>query len=261
MKIRVLGTGTSTGVPVPGCQCSVCQSTDPYNERLRCSVYIESDCGQGLLIDTTPDLRQQALRYSISRVDGVLFTHSHADHVFGLDDLRCFTFGRAAPLSVYADEATSADLRHKFDYVFASKTTYEGGSPPRLQLKNIEHYRPIEVCGLEVNPLSIMHGSMPTLGFRVGPFAYLTDCSEIPKRSKEQLQGLEVLIIDGLRDRPHKTHFTQEQAVREVEQLRPKKSYLTHISHEIDHHEANRKIQKLTALSVELAYDGLLIEL
>ena len=216
-------------------------------------------CGR-ILIDTSPDLRYQALREGIGRVDAVLFTHTHADHVFGLDDLRSFNFINNSTIDIYAGEESAAELEHRFNYAFFPDPNYEGGAAPRLKLHRIVPLHPIEVCGAKVLPLALKHGSMNVLGFRIKNFAYLTDCSFIPEESREQLHGLDSILIDGLRYRPHKTHFTHEQAVAEIEKIRPKISYLTHISHEVEHEAGNAKLRELTKLPVEIAYDGLTLD-
>ncbi|MFN8392605.1 MAG: MBL fold metallo-hydrolase [Bdellovibrionota bacterium] len=282
MNIRVLGSGTSTGVPVPGCTCAVCTSHDPLNKRLRTSVFVEiqptdvpsrraidptiepsetSRVAGGILIDTSPDLRYQALRASIAKIDAVLYTHVHADHVFGIDDLRSFNFINQSVIPVYASEESAAELEHRFSYAFFPDPRYEGAAPPQLTLTRMRPFEPIRLFGIEILPLPVRHGKMEVFGFRIGDFAYLTDCSFIPDETRARLEGLEVLILDGLRYRPHKTHFSHEQAVREIERIAPKRSYLTHVSHEVEHHSANENLRKLTSLAVELAYDGLEINL
>jgi phosphoribosyl 1,2-cyclic phosphate phosphodiesterase len=265
----VLGSGTSTGVPVPGCRCRVCLSADPLNKRLRTSILFElgteksggTDSGPAILVDTSPDLRYQALRSGITHIDAVLYTHVHADHVFGIDDLRSFNFINGNVIPVYASETSASELESRFTYAFFADALYEGGAPPQLSLQRIRPYEPLLLFGTHILPLALKHGRMDVLGFRLGNFAYLTDCSEIPEVSREHLQNLDVLILDGLRYRPHKTHFNHAQAVREIERLSPKRSYLTHISHEVEHHEANEKLRQLTTLPVELAYDGLCIDI
>ncbi len=281
MKIRVLGSGTSTGVPVPGCRCAVCTSTDAKNDRLRTSIFIELERrdvrtagpGEGelvadssqvighVLVDTSPDLRRQALRAGIARVDAVLYTHVHADHVFGIDDLRSFNFVNKSVIDCYASAASAADLEQKFRYAFFPDDDYEGGAPPNLTLSRIEPYKPFVLFGVPVLPLPVLHGSMEVFAYRIGSFGYATDCSEIPERTREHLKDLDVLILDGLRYRPHKTHFTHEQAVREIEILKPKQAYLTHISHELEHHAANEQLKKMTKRNVEMAYDGLVLDI
>lgn len=263
MQITLLGTGTSTGVPIPTCKCEVCTSTEPKNKRLRCSVYLKFNCAEdkcsepfGLLIDTTPDLRCQALKHQIEDIKAVLYTHYHADHIFGLDDLRPFSFSSNHHISAYASEATVKELQRKFDYAFSDKKV-EGGSPPRIQLHTIDSISSLSINGINIQPLPAFHGSMPVLGFRIKDFAYLTDCSMLPEETRKLMQDLKVLVIDGLRERPHKTHFNHQQAIAEIEKLRPQKSYLTHITHEADHNQTNLKLKQMTKQNVSLAYDGL----
>lgn len=276
MRIKVLGTGTSTGVPIAACQCKVCTSQDPKNKRLRCSIYIEvqnkdclypdpdllpTDIVGNILVDTSTDLRQQSLREKINRIDAVLYTHLHADHIYGIDDLRAFNYVNKSVIPVYTSENFAKELATKYAYAFFPDPNYLGASPPKLTINQINAYEKFNLFGLEILPLQILHGNLEILGFRFNNFAYLTDCSYIPEETRKHLDNLEVLIIDGLRERPHKTHFTQEQAIKEIEKISPQKSYLTHISHEVDHHEANKKIASLSKLDIELAYDQLLIEI
>lgn len=275
MRITILGTGTSTGVPVPACECSVCQSKDRFNTRLRTGAYIEvqkkdldgsrehgsDDTVGGILIDTNTDLRAQAIQHKLARIDAVFFTHSHADHIHGIDDLRGFNFARGAPISLYANEETASELEQKFPYCFSNNPEYEGGAPPELGLNRVEPYQVVEVCGTKVLTLLAKHGSRDVLGFRIGDFAYLTDCSGIPEETREHLKDLKVLILDGLRNRPHRTHFTHQQAAREAEIIKAEKTYLTHISHDVDHHEANAKLKSSCNVFVECAYDGMVFEL
>ncbi len=260
---------------MPGCKCEVCKSTDKKNYRLRCSVFIEiqnKDVAQNLtqnpneviasvLIDTATDLRHQALKFGIDKIDAVLYTHIHADHIYGIDELRSFNFINDCSIPIYASETSSNELEVKFNYAFNSNPNYEGASPPKLTLQRINALQPFNLFGLDFLPLPVLHGKMEVFGFRVKNFAYITDCSYIPESTREQLLGLDILIIDGLRNRPHRTHFTHSQAVSEIEKISPKKSYLTHLSHEIDHDRGNLALKDLTQLDVELAYDGLLFEL
>ena len=282
MRITVLGCGTSTGVPVPGCSCEACSSTDPLNQRLRVSVLIEvqkrdlapsnedsaahspteqESVVSRILIDTSTDLRQQALRYQIPRIDAVLYTHTHADHIFGLDDLRSYNFTTKMVIPLYATPLAQSELRRMFQYVFSPDPNYKGAPPPQVSLNNIEPYCSLNVAGVDVLPLALFHGPEPIVGFRIGKFAYLTDCSQIPDRTFAALDGLELLIIDGLRYRKHPTHFTIEEAVAEVEKIKPKQAFLTHLSHDVEYHSANRRIAELTKQAVQVAYDGLTITL
>lgn len=256
MKVTLLGTGTSVGVPRIGCSCPVCQSRDPRNKRLRCSVLLEygrNAADAAILIDTTPDLRTQALRYGMNRLDAVLFTHGHADHLHGLDDVRCFCFDRNQPLPCYGDKRTLDRIRRVFDYAFDSPYAH---SLPQLDLRRIDHFEPLNLIGLRVQPITVMHGSLPVLAFRMGDFAYVTDCNAIPADSMDQLRDLDTLILDALRPKEHPTHFSVAQALEVVTELKPRRAYFTHVAHELDHHSTN---QSLPA-GVELAYDGLVLD-
>ena len=249
-RLTFLGTGTSHGVPMIGCTCAVCQSSDPRDNRTRPSIYIEVDDGPAVLVDTSTDLRQQALMRKVHRVDAILFTHSHADHVMGFDEVRRFNALSGQPIPAYADARTSADLRRMFSYVFDLPQD-KGGGIPQLTLSTIDGA--FNVAGLRVQPVPLMHGSRPVLGFRFGACAYLTDCNAIPERSWSLLEDLDVLVLDALRHRPHPTHFTVAQALAVVDRLKPRRTYFTHICHDLAHAATN---QALPA-SVELAYDGL----
>ncbi|MBM3279579.1 MAG: MBL fold metallo-hydrolase [Candidatus Handelsmanbacteria bacterium] len=253
MKATLLGTGTSSGVPRIACDCAVCLSSDPRNKRLRCSLLVEGS-GGNILVDTTPDLRLQSLRQGLRRVDAVLFTHPHVDHLYGLDELRSFCFGRSAPIPCYGDEGTLGRIRHVFDYAF--KPVYQGmtESVPQLSLNSIAG--PFELCGCPVEPLTVHHGRLPILAYRFGSFAYVTDCNAIPPASLGRLRGLEVLVLDALRHNNHPTHFTVAQALEVVAELRPRRAYLTHIAHDLDHEKTNAALPA----GVELAYDGLSFE-
>jgi phosphoribosyl 1,2-cyclic phosphate phosphodiesterase len=243
----ILGSGTSTGVPVPGCTCAVCVSPLPHNQRTRCSALL-SWAGRHILIDTATDLRQQALREKISQVDAVLFTHTHADHVHGIDDLRPFNHRDREAIPLYGAPADLATLRRVFPYIFAPEP--DAGYRPRLAPREITG--PFELFGVTVRPIPLWHGREATYGYRIGSFAYLTDCSAIPDSSALLLHDLEVLVIDALRFTPHKTHFNVAAALREVARLRPRRALLTHLSHEIDHQRDN----PLLPPGVEFAYDG-----
>lgn len=265
IKVKVLGTGTSTGVPIPLCQCAVCQSAEPENNRTRVSVYIQlnqqrkSDHSDsfGILIDTTPDLRIQALTHKIPRIDAVLITHTHADHVFGIDDLRGFNFAQKTRIPVYASNTSAEILSSMFSYCFFPDPDYEGGAPPALSLQKIEINRSFQLGGHIIEPLPVLHGKTEVLGFRVNDFAYVTDCSEIPQSTKSKMENLDTLILDGLRFRPHPTHYNLEQAIEVVEELAPKHTYLTHISHDVDYKEGCEYLKKNSNKHIELAYDGL----
>ncbi|MCC6952730.1 MAG: MBL fold metallo-hydrolase [Deltaproteobacteria bacterium] len=265
MKITLLGTGTSTGVPVPGCHCRVCASEDPHNHRLRTSAFLElASTAEGtrpfsLLIDTSPDLRAQLLRSRIENVDAVLYTHNHADHTHGFDDLRPINFLHQTPIPAYCSSDTASKLRQSFAYAFSDESSYEGGMLPQVALRVVPPYEPFVLGGETIRPLPVMHGKMEIFGYRIGTFAYITDASLIPERSLGFLQGIDTLVLNALRERGHITHFTLESAVGMVELIQPRKTYFTHMSHEIEHEEGNAKIRAMSSLDIELGYDGLVI--
>lgn len=252
ITVTILGSGTSTGVPVVGCSCAVCASRDPRDVRTRCSALITYR-GKNILIDTSTDLRQQSLREKIERIDAVLFTHTHADHVHGIDDLRPFNFIAGQAIPIYGSPETLASIRGNFSYIFDEDL--EEGYRPQLEPREIEG--PFGLFGLPVEPIELHHGCGRSLGFRIGPFAYLTDCSAIPEASEQRLQGLDVLVIDGLRFRPHSTHFNISQATEIAARLGVSRTLLTHLSHEVEHAVCNQELPE----GVELAFDGQQIEL
>lgn len=252
LRITMMGSGTSTGVPVIGCDCAVCTSDDPRNRRLRPGLKIESDAGV-MLIDTPTDLREQALLFGLPRLDAVLFTHSHADHIFGLDEVRVFNFRQGTDIPCYGTDATLAALRRAFAYAF--EPGQEGGGKPRLELLPVDPDAGVfEVLGLEILPVPVFHGSTPVLGYRIGSFAYVTDCSEIPEESFERLEGVDTLILGALRYRPHSTHFSIGEAVEAARRIGARRTIFTHMSHEVDH---GRLRDPLPREGVELGYDGL----
>jgi phosphoribosyl 1,2-cyclic phosphate phosphodiesterase len=248
-KITVLGSGTSVGVPTIGCHCDVCTSTDPRDQRLRPSVLVSYE-GHNVLIDTTPDLRTQALRAKITHLDAVLFTHHHADHVMGLDDVRPFNFRQKGNIPIYASEPTMAAILRCFPYIFDG--VKKESNIPRLETHLI-HGGAFDLFGLEFLPVPILHGSQQIYGFRFGAAAYLTDHSEVPESSMELLQGLDVLFLDALRYKPHATHSTVERSVKTAERLAAKRTFFTHICHDLGHERA----ESLLPQGVFLAYDGL----
>ena len=252
-RVTFLGTGTSHGVPMIGCACATCQSTDPRDSRLRPSVYLEVADGPSVLIDTSTDLRQQALVRGVTRVDAILFTHSHADHVMGLDEVRRFNMLQKSAIPAYADARTAADLRRTFSYVF-DPADQKGGGVPQIALFRIGG--PFTLGELEIVPVPLLHGHRPVLGFRIGDFAYLTDCSRIPDESWPLLEGVRVMVLDALRDRPHPTHFSVAEALEVVSRLRPERTYFTHICHDLPHAATCARLPA----GVELAYDGLVLE-
>jgi phosphoribosyl 1,2-cyclic phosphate phosphodiesterase len=246
-KVIILGSGTSTGVPVPGCSCTVCLSSSSRNSRTRCSILL-SWGGRNILVDTSTDLRQQALRESIARIDAVLFTHTHADHVNGIDDLRPFNMASGTAIPIFGSPETIAVIRRNFGYIFDENL--EPGYRPRLVTREI--HTPFELFGHTVEPLPLVHGKGRSLGYRFGPFAYLTDCNDIPEETERRLHDLEVLLIDGLRFRPHRTHFNIPQALATAARLKPRRTLLTHLSHDVDH---DRHTSILPA-GAEFAFDG-----
>lgn len=257
LAITVLGSGTSVGVPTIGCPCAVCASDDPRDNRLRPSVLIAFEADgveRNVLVDTTPDLRQQALTAGMKRLDAILFTHDHADHVMGLDDIRPFNYGREDRLPVYAAKSTLASLQRVFPYAFAGEGAH-AGSVPRLDARLIDGST-IDLFGLEVQPVKVNHGPKKIHGFRFGNAAYITDQTGFPDESLPLLEDLDVLFLDALRHIPHPMHSTVEQALSWVERLRPRHAFFTHICHDLAHAETNRSLPA----GVELAYDGLRIE-
>jgi phosphoribosyl 1,2-cyclic phosphate phosphodiesterase len=249
-RVIVLGSGTSHGVPMIGCTCAVCRSGDPRDRRSRPSIYLDVDDGPAILVDTSTDLRQQALANGIARVDAILFTHSHADHIMGLDDVRRFNVMQAGAIPAYADERTAADLRRSFAYVFEPPAE-QGGGIPQISLTTITGRFNVGATGIQ--PVPIFHGARPILGFRFGSLAYLTDCNRLADEAWPLLDGVEVLILDALRHRPHPTHFTVAEALQVVERVKPRQTYLTHVCHDLGHAATNASLPG----GVELAYDGL----
>ncbi|MCA9123471.1 MAG: MBL fold metallo-hydrolase [Planctomycetaceae bacterium] len=247
----LLGTGTSVGVPSIGCDCDVCLSEDPRNKRTRCSIILGMP-GGNLLVDTSPDLRFQLLREGIGIVHAVVYTHEHADHIFGLDDLRLFQFYLDHPLPLYCEANVEQRLRHSFDYAFSDREQTHVGAIPQLVFRQIST-DPFEALGARIQPIRLLHGPrFQVLGFRVGDVAYCTDTNQIPNESLALLEGLDVLILDALRRRPHVTHFSLEEAVAIAERLHPKQTFFTHISHDLDHNDTNSKLPA----NMQLAYDG-----
>jgi phosphoribosyl 1,2-cyclic phosphate phosphodiesterase len=251
-RVTFLGTGTSHGVPMIGCRCAVCTSTDPRDQRLRPSIHVQVEGGPALLVDTATDLRQQALIHSVARVDALLYTHAHADHVMGLDEVRRFNVLQGGAIPVYADAATAANLRQTFAYAFSAPRA-AGGGVPQLVLHEIDG--PFVIDGVEIVPVPLLHGDLPILGFRVGRFAYLTDCSAIPAPSFGLLRHLDVLVLDALRHRKHPTHFTVAEATAAAARIGAGRTYFTHICHDLPHAETSAALPE----GVALAHDGLVL--
>jgi phosphoribosyl 1,2-cyclic phosphate phosphodiesterase len=251
-RLTFLGTGTSHGIPMIGCTCATCRSSDPRDRRWRPSIHLELPGGLSVLVDTSPDLRAQALAFQVNRVDAILFTHPHADHVLGLDEVRRYNWLQRAVIPCFGDGRTLTEIRRTFAYVFAPPA--EGGGVPRLALFQLAG--PFCLGRHEVVPVPIWHGRQAILGYRLGRFAYLTDCSGIPDASWPLLEGLDLLVLDALRDRPHPTHFTLAEALGVVARLEPERTLLTHLCHDLGHAETSRRLPR----GVELAYDGLATE-
>ena len=249
-RVTVLGSGTSHGVPMIGCTCAVCTSTDPRDRRTRPSIYVEIENGVKILVDTSTDLRQQALVNGVLHVDAILFTHSHADHVMGLDDSRRFSQMQRGPIPCYADALTVASLKKTFYYVFDPQTE-QGGGLPQIALHTIDGR--FSIGGVGIQPIPLMHGARPIIGFRFGDFAYLTDTNHIPDESWPLLAGVKTIILDALRHRPHPTHFSVSEALAAVARMQPRQTYLTHICHDLPHAATNEALPP----GVALAYDGL----
>lgn len=253
MKLTFLGTGTSTGVPSIGCNCETCASEDPRDKRLRVSVMVEH-AGKSLLIDTSIDFRQQALRAKIDYLDAVFITHCHVDHVFGLDDIRPLNFRHGA-MGVYANEVAWEGLRGMFKYIF--EPTHFGGGLPQLIPHVVEHNSGFSFGkDIEVTPLEVIHGKLPVIAYRLNDFAYATDLKTIPKDSLDSLRDLEVLVLDCVRIKPHSTHLCLEEALAYIEGLKPKRAYLTHLNHDIMH----GRDSSLLPDNVAFAYDELVVE-
>jgi phosphoribosyl 1,2-cyclic phosphate phosphodiesterase len=251
VKLTFLGTGTSQGVPVVACQCPVCQSNNPKDKRLRASVMVETD-GQCLVIDAGPDFRQQMLTHQVRHLTGILLTHEHVDHIFGLDDIRAFNWVQKQPTDIYAEERVQIAIRRIFDYVFASYT-YPG--VPQMHLHLIEN-KSFRIGELEILPIRGFHYKLPVFGFRIGKVAYVTDVNKLEDHELEKLEGLDVLVLNALRKEDHISHYSLKQALAIIARLNPKKAYLTHISHQMGFYA---EVQKELPENIFLAYDGLIV--
>ena len=258
MKVTLLGTGTSQGVPTIGCRCEVCQSQDWHDKRLRCSAMVEC-CGVRIVIDAGPDFRQQMLRTGVRRIDAILLTHQHKDHTGGLDDVRAFNFvdyPTIHPIDIYANAATAASVRKDFDYAFVTNK-YRG--VPEMRLHEIDNTQPFRVGEVEIVPIRGKHSErFEVTGFRIGPMAYMTDFKHLVEGEIEKLRGVELLVVNALRFKPHDSHFCVDDAVALVGEIRPQRALLTHLSHEIGLHATSR--ERLPE-GVELAWDGMEIEI
>jgi phosphoribosyl 1,2-cyclic phosphate phosphodiesterase len=250
--LTVLGSGTSMGVPTIGCDCAVCHSSDPHDRRTRPSILVEYG-GKSVLIDSTPDFREQAIREQICKLDAVLYTHSHADHILGLDDLRPLSF-RHKPnkLPLYARPEAADFIRSTFRYIFDADYKFGG----LAQVELISFQEPVELFGASFEPITVIHGDSEIDGFRFGSAAYLTDHSDVPEASLAKLQNLDILFLDALRHTPHPTHSTVERSLRIVERLKPKRAFFTHICHDLPHEATNASLPA----NVRLSYDGMKLE-
>ena len=254
IELEFLGTGTSTGIPVIGCDCAVCCSDDPRDRRLRCSVLIRAG-ERTILVDTSPDLREQVLRAGTRRIDAILYTHTHADHTAGVDELRRFNDMQRRRLPVWAPANAAEDLQRRFDYAFRHDFPFFGGKPD-LDLRILQGDAPIDVLGVTVQPIPVMHGRLPIVGYRFGQIAYVTDVKTIPESSFPLLEGLDVLVLTALRKDPHVAHMSLDEALSVVERLRPRRAFLTHLSHDMGRHaDASLGLPE----HVAFATDGLVV--
>jgi phosphoribosyl 1,2-cyclic phosphate phosphodiesterase len=250
----MLGTGTSMGIPMIGCRCTVCRSGDPHNRRLRTSALIQAG-ERTILLDAGPDLREQALRADIARLDALLLTHSHADHVAGIDDLRPINFAMRAAIPLYATDDTLASIRERFGYAFTNGS--EGSTRPSLELHEFRHGEPFTVADIPILPLAVQHGTWTISAFRIGRLGYVTDASAISEATRAALRDLDTLVLNALRHTHHPTHFTVADALDVIADLRPRRALLVHMGHELDHEATNAELPG----HVRLAYDGQVVEI
>jgi phosphoribosyl 1,2-cyclic phosphate phosphodiesterase len=251
--ITFLGTGTSQGVPVIACECSVCRSDDPCDKRLRSSVMITVD-NKNIVIDSGPDFRQQMLREKVKRLDALVFTHEHKDHVAGMDDIRAFNFSQKEKVNIYATKRVEEALRREYVYIF-NGDNYPG--IPQIKLYNITNI-PFEAAGIKFIPIEVSHFNLPVLGFRVGDFSYVTDANYISDKEKDKIIGSKVIVINALRKQEHVSHFTLDEAVKLMEEFKPEKAYLTHISHQLGRHA---DVNKELPAYIQCGFDGLRVEI
>jgi phosphoribosyl 1,2-cyclic phosphate phosphodiesterase len=254
-EMVIMGTGTSIGVPVVGCRCSVCLSDNPRNRRMRSGVLIRAPHGE-MIIDAGPELRLQLVRERATLIRAAIFTHSHADHIMGIDDLRIFGFQLDDSVPLYCEEVVEQQIRQTFSYAFSDPTTHAHKyAAPRLRFERITEGQDLSLLGLDIRTIRLKHGELPILGFRIGNVAFCTDVSTIPADSREQLKNLDVLVLNTLRHKPHPTHLHLDAALNLIRQLQPRQAYLTHMSHELDYDELLKELP----LNVAPAYDGLRI--
>lgn len=255
MKITFLGTGTSVGIPIIGCDCRVCQSSDPRNRRLRSSLLVEAE-GLHIVVDTSPDFREQALTHRIRKIDALLFTHSHADHIFGLDDVRRFNTMQDSVIPAYGNAPTIDDLRRIFNYIRLDKV--QGLFRPRIEFREITG--PFSIGSIAITPMPVRHGTEEILGFLFGTdgkkLGYVPDCSAMPDSSLETLKGVDVMVLDALRLKPHKTHLAVSQSLEILGRIGAGKSFLVHMCHDLDHEETEKSLPA----AVRMSYDGLTVE-
>jgi len=269
MKLRFLGTGTSAGIPIIACDCDTCTSTDPRDTRTRTSSTIEFTDPDGvervILIDTSPDLREQVLREKITRIDAILYTHNHVDHTFGLDEVRRFNEVMGQSINIYADEHTMGALTRVYQHIFEPHKNVQKSFIAKLVPNIIEPYKPITLFGLKITPVTLNHGKLPILGFvfeseyhadsELLPIAYCTDVSDIPEATFDALASTKTLVLDALRHRPHPTHFTVEQAIEASSRICPSRTYLVHMTHDLSHATTTEALPD----DMSLAYDGLIL--
>ncbi len=253
MRITFLGTGTSHGIPVIGCTCKVCLSTNPKNHRNRTGVWIEDGDGTSAVIDVSSEFRVAALRFGLKRLDFALLTHTHSDHVSGLDDLRIFSQRSGKGMPIYANAHTLADVRQRFAYAFNPVRDY-GGGVPQYDLHEI--FNPLKVAGMQITPLPVLHGPDTILGFRINNFAFITDVTVIPEPTLDLMHGLDILALDCLRREPHSTHLCLDQAIAYARRIRAKRTYFIHMTHDLEHEETEKELDA----DLRLAYDGLVLE-
>ncbi len=250
MQITILGTGTSQGVPVIGCPCEVCQSSNPKDKRLRCAIHV-ADKDTAIVVDAGPDFRQQMLREGIVDLDAIVITHEHNDHIIGLDDVRPFNFRQRKKMALYATEIVQDSIKERFSYAF-EENPYPGA--PGYNLHTISKETPFSIGTLNLQPIEVLHGKLPVLGFRFGDFTYITDAKTITQEELEKVKGTKILVLNALHQKPHYSHLNLDEALQLIDQIKPDKTYLTHVSHRMGLYD---KVNKKLPQNVELAYDGL----